>query len=110
MQLLVFFPFHAPIYSFSFFWKEIRFPSLFSISVILAVLVLPLWKWLASKCSSKLLQDTQVRTSAAAIFLCLQQQNEREGTKDSASHKHDSSNLSALPLESYDLVTKKKAP
>jgi len=57
-----------------------------------------------------LLQDTQVRTSAAAIFLCLQQQNEREGTKDSASHKHDSSNLGALPLESYDLVTKKKAP
>ena len=44
------------------------------------------------------------------IFMSAATKREREGTKDSASHKHDSSNLGALPLESYDLVTKKKAP
>lgn len=58
-----------------------------------------------------MLQDTEVRTSAAAIFFMSAATNEREreGTKDSASHEHDSSNLSALPLESYDLVTKKES-
>lgn len=56
-----------------------------------------------------MLQDTQVRTSAAAIFFMSAATNERESTKDSASHEPDSSNLSALPLESYDLVKKKES-
>lgn len=109
MQLLVFFPFHAPIYSFSFFLKGNSFSfSLFNFcdprstsTTIVKMASIKMQLEVATRHAGKNKRSSHIFMSAAT-------KREREGTKDSASHKHDSSNLSALPLESYDLVTKKK--
>ena len=70
---------------------------------------------LASKCSSKkLLQDVHAGKNKCSshIFMSAAARNELDETaghkRFCITHKHDSSNLSALPLESYDHVTKKK--
>ena len=69
---------------------------------------------LASKCSSKkLLQDVHAGKNKCSshIFMSAARNelDEAAGHKRFCiTHKHDSSNLSALPLESYDHVTKKK--
>ena len=102
MQLLVFFPFHAPIYSFSFSLFNFCDPRSTSTTIV-KMASIKMQLEVATRHAGKNKRSSHIFMSAAT-------KREREGTKDSASHKHDSSNLSALPLESYDLVTKKKAP
>jgi len=112
MQLLVFFPpFMLQFIHFPFFFKGKSFSfSLFNFcdprstsTTIVKMASIKMQLEVATRHAGKNKRSSHIFMSAAT-------KREREGTKDSASHKHDSSNLGALPLESYDLVTKKKAP